>query len=156
MAYYGQPPPGYPPPAGYPPPPGYGAPPSGYPQSAGFPPPAYPPAGYPPPSGYPQPGYPPQPGYGAPAYGAPVAYGPQSQAPDPAVQAYVAQTYAQVAADGRVDANEVIRICQAYQVACDQTTAAQILTAAAGPMRAITKDTFVYHVSLYITRNRRY
>ncbi|KAA6393775.1 MAG: hypothetical protein EZS28_010700 [Streblomastix strix] len=93
--------------------------------------PAYIPPGYPPqqPSYGALPTYQPppasygvQPGY-QPAYGAPVAYGPQSQTPDPAVSAYVTPIYTQIAADGRIDANEVINFCQAYQVACDQTTA---------------------------------
>ncbi|KAA6357429.1 MAG: hypothetical protein EZS28_047043, partial [Streblomastix strix] len=55
-----------------------------------------------------------------------------------------------------LDSNEVIKICQAYQVARDTTTSTQILKATIGPSGSVTKDTFVFHVSLYITRNRRY
>ncbi|KAA6365912.1 MAG: hypothetical protein EZS28_038560, partial [Streblomastix strix] len=84
------------------------------------------------------------------------AYGPQSQTPDPAVTTYITPIYDSIAASGRIDSNEVIKICQAYNITCDQATAAQILTAAAGPQKNVTKDLFVFHVSLYITRNRKY
>lgn len=143
---YGAPPPG---PAYQQPPPGYGAPPPGY---------AAPPTGYSAPPLPPPPGYGvPQQGYSVPppAFSGQITSGPNANAPDPTVAAGVGVYFDQASMGGIINTNHVIHICTQYGVGCDVNGADQLLKIVAAPDNRITREKFVHHVGVYITRYKK-
>ncbi|KAH7830623.1 uncharacterized protein MONOS_669 [Monocercomonoides exilis] len=127
--------------------PSYGAPPPPPPGYGGFapPPPAPPPA--PIPTSLP-PGYSPPPGA--------ITAGPSATYPNAQVASGLTKFYAEAAADGTIDGNEVIKACRMFGVGCDMAGASQLLAIVAAPEGRITQSKFVHHIGVYITRNLKY